>query len=93
MCSNSLRANNLTNAVGVIKEEMRKLDSLIIRSADACAVPAGGALAVDRHEFAGNVTDNIGHHPLIEIVNEEVTELPEGITIIADGATDVASTC
>lgn len=85
VCSNSLRANNLTNAVGVIKEEMRKLDSLIIRAADACAVPAGGALAVDRHEFAGSVTDNIRNHPLIEIVNEEVTELPEGITIIATG--------
>lgn len=85
VCSNSLRANNLTNAVGVIKEEMRKLDSLIISAADACAVPAGGALAVDRHEFAGNVTDTIRNHPLIEIVNEEVTELPEGITIIATG--------
>ena len=85
VCSNSLRANNLTNAVGVIKEEMRKLDSLIIRAADACAVPAGGALAVDRHEFSGNVTEQIRNHPLIEIVNEEVTELPEGITIIATG--------
>ncbi|WP_342512616.1 FADH(2)-oxidizing methylenetetrahydrofolate--tRNA-(uracil(54)-C(5))-methyltransferase TrmFO [Sporosarcina sp. FSL K6-1522] len=85
VCSNSLRANNLTNAVGVIKEEMRKLDSLIIQAADACAVPAGGALAVDRHEFAGNVTEQIRNHPLIEIVNEEVTELPEGITIIATG--------
>ncbi|WP_203246214.1 FADH(2)-oxidizing methylenetetrahydrofolate--tRNA-(uracil(54)-C(5))-methyltransferase TrmFO [Sporosarcina beigongshangi] len=85
VCSNSLRANNLTNAVGVIKEEMRKLDSLIIRAADACAVPAGGALAVDRHEFAGNVTETIRNHSLIEIVNEEVTELPEGITIIATG--------
>ncbi|WP_318615437.1 FADH(2)-oxidizing methylenetetrahydrofolate--tRNA-(uracil(54)-C(5))-methyltransferase TrmFO [Sporosarcina sp. YIM B06819] len=85
VCSNSLRANNLTNAVGVIKEEMRKLDSLIIRAADACAVPAGGALAVDRHEFAGNVTDSIRNHPFIEIVNEEVTVLPEGITIIATG--------
>ena len=85
VCSNSLRANNLTNAVGIIKEEMRMLDSLIIRAADACAVPAGGALAVDRHEFAGNVTDTIRNHPLIEIINEEVTELPEGITIIATG--------
>ncbi len=85
VCSNSLRANGLTNAVGVIKEEMRKLDSLIISAADACAVPAGGALAVDRHEFAGNVTDKIRNHPLIEIINEEVTELPEGITIIATG--------
>ena len=85
VCSNSLRANNLTNAVGIIKEEMRMLDSLIIRAADACAVPAGGALAVDRHEFAGHVTDTIRNHPLIEIINEEVTELPEGITIIATG--------
>lgn len=85
VCSNSLRANNLTNAVGIIKEEMRMLDSLIIRAADACAVPAGGALAVDRHEFAGNVTDTIRNHPLIEVINEEVTELPEGITVIATG--------
>ncbi|CAM3079811.1 FADH(2)-oxidizing methylenetetrahydrofolate--tRNA-(uracil(54)-C(5))-methyltransferase TrmFO [Filibacter tadaridae] len=85
VCSNSLRANNLTNAVGIIKEEMRRLDSLIIRAADVCAVPAGGALAVDRHEFAGHVTDAIRNHPLIEIVNEEVTKLPEGITVIATG--------
>lgn len=85
VCSNSLRANNLTNAVGVIKEEMRNLDSLIIGAADACSVPAGGALAVDRHEFAGNVTDKIRNHPLIEVINKEVTELPEGITVIASG--------
>ena len=75
VCSNSLRANNLTNAVGVIKEEMRMLDSLIISSADNSSVPAGGALAVDRHDFAGRVTDSIRSHPLIEIVNEEVTEI------------------
>lgn len=88
VCSNSLRANNLTNAVGIIKEEMRRLDSLIIDAADACAVPAGGALAVDRHEFSGNVTDKIRNHPLIEVVNEEVTDLEEmmkGITVIATG--------
>ncbi|WP_342566818.1 FADH(2)-oxidizing methylenetetrahydrofolate--tRNA-(uracil(54)-C(5))-methyltransferase TrmFO [Psychrobacillus sp. FSL K6-4046] len=85
VCSNSLRANNLTNAVGVIKEEMRMLDSLIISSADNSSVPAGGALAVDRHDFAGRVTDSIRNHPLIEIVNEEVTEIPEGITVIATG--------
>lgn len=85
VCSNSLRANNLTNAVGVIKEEMRQLDSLIIASADKCAVPAGGALAVDRHEFAANVTEAIRSHPNIEVINEEVTELPEGITVIASG--------
>ncbi|WP_391208638.1 FADH(2)-oxidizing methylenetetrahydrofolate--tRNA-(uracil(54)-C(5))-methyltransferase TrmFO [Psychrobacillus sp. L4] len=85
VCSNSLRANNLTNAVGVIKEEMRILDSLIIHAADNSSVPAGGALAVDRHDFAGRVTDTIRNHPLIEIVNEEVTEIPEGITVIATG--------
>ena len=85
VCSNSLRANNLTNAVGVIKEEMRMLDSLIIQSADNSSVPAGGALAVDRHDFSGRVTDAIRNHPMIEIVNGEVTEIPEGITIIATG--------
>ncbi|HSP22005.1 MAG TPA: FADH(2)-oxidizing methylenetetrahydrofolate--tRNA-(uracil(54)-C(5))-methyltransferase TrmFO [Planococcus sp. (in: firmicutes)] len=85
VCSNSLRANNLTNAVGVIKEEMRILDSVIIESADKASVPAGGALAVDRHEFAGMVTDKVRNHPLVEVINEEVTEIPEGITIIATG--------
>lgn len=85
VCSNSLRANNLTNAVGIIKEEMRKLDSLIMYAADACSVPAGGALAVDRHEFAGIVTDKLRNHPMIEVVNEEVSEIPEGITVIATG--------
>ena len=59
VCSNSLRANTLTNAVGVIKEEMRLMDSVIIRAADECSVPAGGALAVDRHEFAAKVTEYV----------------------------------
>lgn len=85
VCSNSLRANSLTNAVGVIKEEMRKLDSVIIDSADRASVPAGGALAVDRHEFSAAVTDKVRNHPLVEVINEEVTEIPEGITIIATG--------
>ncbi|WP_134686187.1 FADH(2)-oxidizing methylenetetrahydrofolate--tRNA-(uracil(54)-C(5))-methyltransferase TrmFO [Brevibacillus migulae] len=85
VCSNSLRANSLTNAVGVLKEEMRRLDSVIITAADKCAVPAGGALAVDRHEFAGYVTDTIRNHPLIEIMTEEITEIPEGIVVIATG--------
>ena len=85
VCSNSLRANSLTNAVGVIKEEMRMMDSVIIDSADRASVPAGGALAVDRHEFAGAVTDKVRNHPLVEVINEEVTEIPEGITIIATG--------
>ena len=86
VCSNSLRANTLTNAVGVLKEEMRHLNSLIIDSADHCSVPAGGALAVDRHEFAGRVTETLKNHPNITIHNEELTEIPtEGITIIATG--------
>ncbi len=85
VCSNSLRANTLTNAVGVLKEEMRMLDSIIIRSADECAVPAGGALAVDRHEFASRVTEQLKNHPNITVINEEVTEIPDGVTIIASG--------
>ncbi|WP_379967266.1 FADH(2)-oxidizing methylenetetrahydrofolate--tRNA-(uracil(54)-C(5))-methyltransferase TrmFO [Ectobacillus sp. sgz5001026] len=85
VCSNSLRANSLTNAVGVIKEEMRRLDSVIIRAADECAVPAGGALAVDRHEFAGKVTEYVKNHPNITVVHEEITEIPEGPTVIATG--------
>ncbi|MCY7850645.1 FADH(2)-oxidizing methylenetetrahydrofolate--tRNA-(uracil(54)-C(5))-methyltransferase TrmFO [Bacillus haynesii] len=85
VCSNSLRANSLTNAVGVLKEEMRVLDSAIIAAADKCSVPAGGALAVDRHEFAANVTEKVKNHPNVTVLNEEVTEIPEGPTIIATG--------
>ncbi|WP_064093722.1 FADH(2)-oxidizing methylenetetrahydrofolate--tRNA-(uracil(54)-C(5))-methyltransferase TrmFO [Rossellomorea aquimaris] len=85
VCSNSLRANTLTNAVGVLKEEMRHLDSVIISAADVCAVPAGGALAVDRHEFAAHVTEKVKNHPNVTVYHEEVTEIPEGITIIATG--------
>ncbi|WP_088069435.1 FADH(2)-oxidizing methylenetetrahydrofolate--tRNA-(uracil(54)-C(5))-methyltransferase TrmFO [Gottfriedia luciferensis] len=85
VCSNSLRANTLTNAVGVLKEEMRRLDSVIIRSADECAVPAGGALAVDRHEFASKVTEYVKNHPNVVVHNEEMTKIPEGPTVIATG--------
>ncbi|MET3288482.1 UNVERIFIED_CONTAM: methylenetetrahydrofolate--tRNA-(uracil-5-)-methyltransferase [Brevibacillus sp. OAP136] len=85
VCSNSLRANSLTNAVGVLKEEMRRLGSVIIEAADRCAVPAGGALAVDRHEFADYVTEAVRNHPLIEVITDEITELPEGPTVIASG--------
>lgn len=85
VCSNSLRANTLTNAVGVLKEEMRRLDSVIIAAADACSVPAGGALAVDRHEFAAKVTDMVKNHENVTVINEEVTEIPEGHTVIATG--------
>ncbi|MEK4494134.1 FADH(2)-oxidizing methylenetetrahydrofolate--tRNA-(uracil(54)-C(5))-methyltransferase TrmFO [Ureibacillus sp. FSL W8-0352] len=85
VCSNSLRANALTNAVGVIKEEMRLMNSLVIKAADQASLPAGGALAVDRHEFSGFITEQLKNHPLVEVVNEEVTEIPEGITVIATG--------
>lgn len=85
VCSNSLRADTLTNAVGVLKEEMRKLNSIIIAAADACAVPAGGALAVDRHEFAARVTSMVKGHENVTVMNEEVTEIPEGPTVIATG--------
>ncbi|WP_068774616.1 FADH(2)-oxidizing methylenetetrahydrofolate--tRNA-(uracil(54)-C(5))-methyltransferase TrmFO [Paenibacillus sp. FJAT-26967] len=85
VCSNSLRANGLTNAVGVLKQEMRVLNSLILASADKHSVPAGGALAVDRDGFSGEITDTLRNHPLIEVRNEELTELPDGITIVASG--------
>ncbi|WP_226665717.1 FADH(2)-oxidizing methylenetetrahydrofolate--tRNA-(uracil(54)-C(5))-methyltransferase TrmFO [Metabacillus litoralis] len=85
VCSNSLRANTLTNAVGVLKEEMRVLDSVIIKAADECAVPAGGALAVDRHEFAGRVTQLVKEHPNVTVYNEEMGQIPNGPTIIATG--------
>jgi methylenetetrahydrofolate--tRNA-(uracil-5-)-methyltransferase len=85
VCSNSLRANGLTNAVGVLKEEMRRMGSLIMRAADKHAVPAGGALAVDRDGFSGEVTRALREHPLVEVRNEELTELPDGITVVATG--------
>lgn len=85
VCSNSLRGNALTNAVGVLKEEMRRLDSLIIQAADKARVPAGGALAVDRHDFAGYITDTLRNHPNVTVLNQEVHSIPEGYTIIATG--------
>jgi len=86
VCSNSLRANGLTNAVGVLKEEMRILDSIIMSCADQHAVPAGGALAVDRDGFSGEVTSRLRNHPLIEVRNEEVQSIPQdGIVVIATG--------
>lgn len=86
VCTNSLRANGLTNAVGVLKEEMRMLDSIILHSADKNAVPAGGALAVDRDGFSGDITNILHNHPLIEVVNEEIQHIPEeGIVVIATG--------
>ena len=85
VCSNSFRSNDLTNAVGLLKEEMRRLDSLIIHCADETRIPAGGALAVDRERFAALVTERIRNHPRITIVEREVTDIPEGRVIIATG--------
>jgi len=86
VCSNSLRAAQLTNAAGLLKEELRRLDSLIMSAADSTSVPAGGALAVDREEFASFITDKIRNNPKINVIEEEVTEVPtSGITVIATG--------
>ncbi|HOO12035.1 MAG TPA: methylenetetrahydrofolate--tRNA-(uracil(54)-C(5))-methyltransferase (FADH(2)-oxidizing) TrmFO [Bacillota bacterium] len=85
VCSNSLRSNLLENAAGLLKEEMRRLDSLIIKCADNNTVPAGSALAVDREGFARQVTRMIEENPNIEVIRQEVTEFPEGPAIIATG--------
>ena len=84
-CSNSLRSDQLENAVGLLKEELRRLDSLILSCADATRVEAGGALAVDRHGFAALVTEKIKNHPRITVVPGEVTDIPEGEVVIASG--------
>lgn len=86
VCSNSFRADALENAVGLLHEEMRRMGSLIMRSADTARLPAGGALAVDRELFSQTVTEAIEHEPLIEIVRGEVSEIPtEGPVLIATG--------
>ncbi len=85
VCSNSLRGNNLTNAVGLLKEEMRRLDSLIMKAADQTSVPAGGALAVDREGFSAYVTEILENHPLVHVCREEIDDIPKGPTIIATG--------
>ncbi len=85
VCSNSLRGASLETAVGVLKEEMRRLGSLVIVAADKARVPAGGALAVDREGFSRAITDTLSTHPLIEVLREEVTEIPDGPTIVATG--------
>ncbi|MBQ7096103.1 MAG: methylenetetrahydrofolate--tRNA-(uracil(54)-C(5))-methyltransferase (FADH(2)-oxidizing) TrmFO [Clostridia bacterium] len=82
VCSNSLRGASLSNAVGLLKEEMRRLDSIIMQAADATQVPAGGALAVDREAFSKNITDAISAHPLITVVQKEITSLPEDENVI-----------
>ena len=85
VCSNSFRSDELTNAVGLLKEELRRMDSLIMRCADAHRVPAGGALAVDRTAYAAMVTRLIRENPNIEIEQREVTEIPDGEVVIASG--------
>ena len=85
VCSNSLRGDAETNAVGLLQRELEALDSIVLRAARAASVPAGGALAVDRERFARAITVELSNHPLIEIRRDEVTELPEGPAIIATG--------
>ncbi len=85
VCSNSLRGDKIENAVGLLKEELRRLDSLIISCADATRVEAGGCLAVDRHGFSALVTEKIRSHPNITVTHEEVTQVPDGPVIIATG--------
>ena len=86
VCSNSLRGAAVENAVGLLKEEMRSLNSLIMKAADATKVPAGGALAVDREAFSKYITDTLRQHPRVTIINQEVTEIPKTpLLIIASG--------
>lgn len=85
VCSNSLRAAGITNAIGLLKEELRICGSLIMEAADASRVEAGGALAVDRNAFSSYITDRIRSDPNITVIGGEVTEIPEGITVIATG--------
>ncbi|BAH81499.1 glucose inhibited division protein A [Streptococcus dysgalactiae subsp. equisimilis GGS_124] len=86
VCSNSFRGDSLTNAVGLLKEEMRRLDSIIMRNGEANRVPAGGAMAVDREGYAESVTAELENHPLIEVIRDEITEIPDdAITVIATG--------
>lgn len=95
VCSNSLRAQSLTNAVGVLKEEMRMANSLIITAADHCSIPAGGALAVDRQQFSQFITEKLKNHPNVTVHREEVTTIPAGPTILATGplTSDVLAKC
>ncbi len=86
VCSNSLRSAELTNGVGLLKEELRRMGSLIMEAADASRVAAGGALAVDRTKFSDYVTEKLRSHPLVEVISAEMTEIPEEeITVVATG--------
>ncbi len=84
-CSNSLRSDALSNAVGLLKEEMRRLGSIIMQAADATRVPAGSALAVDRDRFAQYVTERVKDHPLIEVIEAEADSIPNGVCVVATG--------
>ena len=93
VCSNSLKAEHLTNASGLLKSEMKALDGLILSCAEQARVPAGGALAVDRHIFSGLITETLKQHPLVTFESEIITEIPAGPCIIATGPlTDPALT-
>lgn len=86
VCSNSLKASRTASAAGMLKQEMRMLDSLLLKCADKCSVSAGGALAVNRDDFSNMVTEEINNHPNITVISEEITKLPtEGICVIATG--------
>ncbi|MCR5559981.1 MAG: methylenetetrahydrofolate--tRNA-(uracil(54)-C(5))-methyltransferase (FADH(2)-oxidizing) TrmFO [Schwartzia sp.] len=88
VCSNSLRGAGLENAVGVLKEEMRRLGSIVMEAADATKVPAGGALAVDRHGFSRYITEHVSNHPNVTVIHKELTEIPveeDAVTIVATG--------
>ncbi|MDR0984639.1 MAG: methylenetetrahydrofolate--tRNA-(uracil(54)-C(5))-methyltransferase (FADH(2)-oxidizing) TrmFO [Ruminococcus sp.] len=96
VCSNSLKSNALASAPGLLKEEMRRMGSLIIESADKNSTPAGGALAVDRVKFSDYITEKIQSNPNITVVNEEITQIPPGICVIATGplsTLDLSSLC
>ena len=85
VCSNSFKSNLLTNACGLLKEELRRLDSLLIKIADETRVPAGQALAVDREKFSKRVTEELEKNDLIEIIHEEVTDIEKIVTSLKDG--------
>ncbi|MGM9947888.1 methylenetetrahydrofolate--tRNA-(uracil(54)-C(5))-methyltransferase (FADH(2)-oxidizing) TrmFO [Floccifex sp.] len=85
VCSNSLRSNSLNNAVGILKEELRMMDSLIMKAADLHSVPAGSALAVDRQNFSQYITQQIKNHPMIDVEYKEITKIPDSPCIIATG--------
>lgn len=94
ICSNSLKAARINSAAGLLKEEMRRMDSLLVACADKTAVPAGGALAVDRDRFSELVTKAITEHPNIEVMHGEVTEIPaEGVTVIGKRPADERHAC